>query len=77
VNAQKEAQGILFRNDKKSNAKHPDYRGSATLCGVEYWVSGWIKEGQRGKFMSLAFTDKADQREGASAARDRDSDIKF
>jgi hypothetical protein len=44
---------------------------------VEYWVSGWIKEGQRGKFMSLAFTDKADQREGASAARDRDSDIKF
>jgi hypothetical protein len=42
---------------------------------VEYWASGWIKEGQRGKFMSLAFTDKADQREGSSARRHDDEDL--
>ena len=41
--------GILFRNDKKTRDTDRDYGGSATIAGVEYWVSGWIKEGQEGE----------------------------
>jgi len=37
--------GILFRNDDKSGERDRDYKGEATISGVEYWMSGWIKEG--------------------------------
>jgi hypothetical protein len=45
--------GAIFKNKTKN--VHPDYRGDCTIDGQKYWVSGWIKEGARGKFMSLAF----------------------
>lgn len=52
--------GALYVNDKKEKDSHPDRNGSALIGGVEYWVSGWIKEGKSGKFMSLAFRPKDD-----------------
>lgn len=55
---QKELSGSIFRNERKDSASQPDYRGSAKIDGEEYWVSGWIKEGNKGKWMSLAFTAK-------------------
>lgn len=55
---QKPNSGSLFVNDKKESDTHPDRTGSALIGGVEYWVSGWIKEGARGKWMSLAFKPK-------------------
>ena len=42
----------LFRNDRRENDKHPEYTGTLNVDGVEYWISAWIKEGQRGKFFS-------------------------
>ena len=53
--------GALYVNDKKEKDSHPDRNGSALIDGVEYWVSGWIKEGKSGKFMSLAFRRKDEQ----------------
>ena len=52
--------GILFRNDDKEpgNAKDRDYKGECTVNGVEYWMSGWIKEGKKGKFMTFSFKAK-------------------
>lgn len=51
--------GTLGRNDKKTQDKHPDHRGSAIVDGVEYWLSAWIKTGpNNSKFFSLAFTPK-------------------
>jgi hypothetical protein len=50
--------GLLFRNDDKQRDGDRDYQGSITVAGVEYWVSGWIKQGKRGKFMSLAVKPK-------------------
>lgn len=53
-----ELRGVLFKNDRKGNENQPDYKGSCEVDGVEYWISAWIKEGQKGKFMSLSFTEK-------------------
>lgn len=52
--------GVLFKNDKEGNEKRPDYRGSAEIDRVQYWVSGWIREPKGGgdKFMSLKFEAK-------------------
>lgn len=40
--------GILARNDRKQQDSHPDFSGSINIEGVEYWLSGWTKEGKPG-----------------------------
>jgi hypothetical protein len=56
-----ELRGVLFKNDRKEKDTHPDYKGSAEIGGVEYWLSAWIKTSAKGKFMSLSFTEKEAQ----------------
>jgi len=50
--------GVLFKNDRKEKDSHPDYKGQCEVEGEEFWLSAWIKEGNKGKFMSLSFTAK-------------------
>lgn len=50
--------GALFKNDKKTTDKHPDYRGQVNVGGTEFWLSAWIKTGKSGKFMSLSVQPK-------------------
>ncbi len=50
--------GVLFKNDRKEKETHPDYKGSCEVGGTEYWIAGWIKDGNKGKFMSLKLTAK-------------------
>lgn len=50
--------GVLFKNDRKESDKHADYRGSINVAGVDYWLDAWIREGQKGKFMSLSVKPK-------------------
>lgn len=54
--------GVLFKNDRKDQDKHPDYTGTLNVDGVEYWLSAWIKSGQKGKFMSLSVKPKEEKR---------------
>ena len=53
--------GIISKNDRKTQENHPDIRGSATVDGVEYWVAGWQKTSTKGTYYSLAFTLKDGQ----------------
>lgn len=59
--------GVLFKNDRKEKDSHPDYKGSCEIEGVEFWLSAWIKDGQKGKFMSISFQEKESQNPPARA----------
>jgi hypothetical protein len=54
----REGSGSLFKNDKDGNEMRPDYRGDALINGQVLEVAAWIKEGKKGKFMSLSFKPK-------------------
>ncbi len=68
---QKDMSGILFKNDRKESDKHPDYTGNARIDGRDYWMSAWLKDGKKGKFMSFAFKPKDDK-----PTREKPADIK-
>lgn len=46
--------GALFKNDRKEKEKQPDYTGKINVEGKEYKLAAWIREGNKGKFMSLS-----------------------
>lgn len=58
----KENSGSLFKNDRKEKEGHPDYKGSANIAGIEYWVSAWINKTKDGKsYMSFKYQLKEGQ----------------
>jgi hypothetical protein len=60
--------GILFRNFRKQQPKHPDVIGEATIDSRKFKIAGWKKEGRKGEFHSLAFTlEQAEQPTEAEA----------
>lgn len=58
----RDGQGTLFKNNRKTEDKHPDYTGSIkTPDGHEHWFSAWIKTGsQGGKFLSVQIGNPKD-----------------
>jgi uncharacterized protein (DUF736 family) len=54
-----ELRGASFKNDRKTTDNHPNYKGSATIEGVEYWLSTWVKTSKDGtKYLSHSFSPK-------------------
>lgn len=64
---QRDNSGTIFKNDRKEKPNQPDRTGTAMIGGKMYRVSGWIKEGQRGQFLSLSFTPADEQRQSTQA----------
>ena len=67
--------GTLFINEYKEATNHPDYRGEMkTPDGKTYEVAGWVKQGQRGGFISLSiqepYVKKGDAPSSASGVSD-------
>jgi hypothetical protein len=71
----KDGSGALFKNDKGENLARPDYKGDLMVGGKMYRISAWIKDGQKGKFMSL----KAEPKEAKEIKNPKieDADIPF
>lgn len=63
--------GVLFANDKREKDTHPTHTGSATIDGVDYWVSAWVKEKNGRKFFSMAYKPKEKPQEKAYVASQR------
>tara|TARA_R110000824_G_scaffold39383_1_gene119209 strand:+ start:874 stop:1170 length:297 start_codon:yes stop_codon:yes gene_type:complete len=60
---QKPNSGSLWKNDKREKDTHPEYKGSALIDGVEYWVSAWVNETQadKAKYFGMKFEAKEQQ----------------
>lgn len=76
--------GIFGRNDRKEQPNHPDFKGSINVEGVDYWLSGWVKERKdgSGKFFSLSLKRKEEmqptrQTRQQPSAAEMDEDVPF
>ena len=67
--------GAIFKNDTEGKSENfPPYGGSLNVDGVEYWVSAWVKDGNKGKFFSLQVKPKEARQERSGPRRDEFSD---
>mgnify|MGYP000196243972 CR=1 FL=1 len=72
--------GILSRNERRENDRHPEFSGSINVGGVEYWLSAWVKTKKdgSGKFFSLSVKPKDSKPKAApKPAEDIDEEIPF
>jgi hypothetical protein len=80
--------GVLFKNDKKTEEKHPDYTGSyMDSSGADHWLDAWLAKDRNGKtYMRLKTKLKDDvHKQGMQQARQAmqpkeladDSDLPF
>ena len=78
---QREGSATLFRNDKKSSDKAPDWRGEGMLNGELIEIAAWEKSGSRGTFFSLNLKNKQayvpKQEKVTSDSNEDDLDIPF
>lgn len=50
--------GSLFVNDRKQQVNQPDRTGTINIDGKLYWLSGWLKEANGKKYLSLSVKPK-------------------
>jgi hypothetical protein len=56
--------GGIWKNDKRESETHPHFKGNAEVGGIDYWVSGWLrnKDGNpNAPAMKFSFTAKETQ----------------
>jgi hypothetical protein len=51
--------GVIFKNDRKTSDKQPDYKGKVNVNGKEMEVALWVKKSNGGgnTFFSAAFSE--------------------
>ena len=76
---QKPNSGTLFKNNRKTATNHPDYQGNwKDANGKEWQLAAWVKDGKKGKFMSISASQKkADPGAYAPAKPDAEDDLPF
>jgi hypothetical protein len=73
-----ENRGSLFKNDKKTEDRHPDMSGSINIDGTEYWISGWKKQSKAGTgFISLSVRLKEQVRQSSQPTSKAKADDPF
>jgi hypothetical protein len=58
-----------LRAVEPKNERSPSYKGSVEIEGKKYWLSGWRKMGDDGKYWLSLSVDAADQQEQAKPAK--------
>ena len=75
----KPGSGSIFKNNYKEKDTQPDYKGTCVLQdGTEQQVAIWVKEGNNGKYFSMALSDvyKKDDSKPAESVK-QDDDLPF
>jgi hypothetical protein len=69
----------LFKNDIGPNPKRPNYTGNLNIDGIEFRISGWIRESANGKFISGSVQLKEPKGElrSVAAVEGADEDVPF
>jgi len=50
--------GAIFKNDKKTNEKQPDYKGKVNVNGKEMEIALWVKTSSAGNtYFSASFSE--------------------
>ena len=72
-------QGSLFKNDKRTEEKHPNAKGKVMLPNGEVrWISAWTKVTSAGeKWQSLSIGDLVEGGQAKPAVVESDDDIPF
>lgn len=59
---QRDDSGVLFKNTyKNAGDNKPDYKGKGMVNGKLVEIAAWVKEGAKGKFLSLKFSEPREQ----------------
>ena len=74
--------GALFKNERSTNEKAPQYTGKINVGGKEFRLAAWVKEGKNGKFFSLKVSEFENKeppkpQSAASVFDDLNDDIPF
>ncbi len=67
--ADRDMSGSLSKNLRKEKPSHADYAGSIVIEGRKYWLNGWVKDGEKGKFLSLSAKPAEEPRPKPTAGR--------
>ena len=43
--------GVMFPNDRKKTDRHPDFKGTINVGGVDYDIAAWKKVSKKGNNM--------------------------
>jgi len=53
--------GRLFKNDRKTEERQPDFTGDINIAGVDHFLSAWKKTSKTGKsYLSISIGNKKD-----------------
>lgn len=55
---QRDNNGSMFLVEEKKKDSFPDFEGSIRVNGEDFWISGWKKQGNNKKFISLSVKPK-------------------
>lgn len=58
--------GVLYKNDRKTSDKAPDFRGHCEIHHVKYWLAGWKKQAKEtgNPYISLAVSPMDEEDHG-------------
>lgn len=62
---------VLFKNKDKRDDKDRDYNGTVNINGVDYWLNGYIKQSEKGAFISGTIKPKDAAGQGAASISQR------
>lgn len=72
-------QGAIFKNDKKTSDKAPEYKGKINVDGKEYSIALWVRDSQSGmKYFSVKIEEPYQKAEASVPAEQKyDNNLPF